>query len=40
MNFQHMPELAENWGYPYALVLMVASALVPMWYFRRRGWLQ
>ena len=40
MNFQHMPELAENWGYPYALVLMVASALVPMWYFRRRGWLK
>ena len=40
MNFHHMPELAENWGYPYALVLMVASALVPMWYFRRRGWLK
>ena len=35
MNFQHMPELAQSWGYPYALVLMVASALVPMWYFRR-----
>lgn len=40
MNFQHMPELAQTWGYPYALVLMVASALVPMWYFRRRGWLK
>jgi magnesium transporter len=40
MNFQHMPELAQSWGYPYALVLMVASALVPMWYFRRRGWLK
>ena len=24
----------------YALALMVASAVVPMWYFRRRGWLQ
>ncbi|MBK8071872.1 MAG: magnesium/cobalt transporter CorA [Ramlibacter sp.] len=40
MNFQHMPELAQRWGYPYALVVMVASALVPMWYFRRRGWLK
>ena len=40
MNFQSMPELAQDWGYPYALCLMVASAVVPMWYFRRRGWLQ
>ena len=40
MNFQHMPELAQTWGYPYALGLMLASALVPMWYFRRRGWLK
>jgi magnesium transporter len=40
MNFAHMPELAQTWGYPYALALMVASAVVPMWYFRRRGWLK
>jgi len=40
MNFQYMPELSQTWGYPYALALMVASALVPMWYFRRRGWLK
>ncbi|MEN9538760.1 MAG: magnesium and cobalt transport protein CorA [Pseudomonadota bacterium] len=40
MNFQHMPELSQTWGYPMALVLMVASALVPMWYFRKRGWLK
>ena len=40
MNFQFMPELAQTWGYPYALVLMAASAVVPMWYFRRRGWLK
>ncbi len=40
MNFQYMPELTQKWGYPYALALMVASALVPMWYFRRRGWLK
>jgi magnesium transporter len=30
----------QQWGYPYALALMVASALVPMWYFRKRGWLK
>ena len=40
MNFQHMPELAKEWCYPYALLLMLASALGPMWYFRKRGWLK
>ena len=40
MNFQYMPELSQTWGYPYALCLMAASAVVPMWYFRRRGWLK
>ena len=40
MNFQHMPELAKEWGYPYALLLMLASALGPMGYFRTRGWLK
>jgi magnesium transporter len=40
MNFQFMPELSQKWGYPYALGLMAASAVLPMWYFRRRGWLK
>lgn len=40
MNFQFMPELKWHLGYPFALALMAASALVPMWYFRRRGWLR
>jgi len=40
MNFQYMPELTWKGGYPFALVLMTASALVPMWYFRKRGWLR
>ena len=40
MNFQYMPELNQTWGYPLALVLMIASAIVPMWYFRKRGWLK
>ncbi|CAM8668963.1 CorA Mg2+ and Co2+ transporters [Comamonadaceae bacterium] len=40
MNFEFMPELRQTWGYPYALGLMIASAVVPMWYFHRRGWLR
>ena len=40
MNFKMMPELDWAMGYPYALGLMIASAVVPMWYFRKRGWLQ
>jgi magnesium transporter len=39
MNFEYMPELAQRWGYPVALALMVASALGPVAYFRRKGWL-
>jgi magnesium transporter len=40
MNFKYMPELEWEAGYPFALALMVASAVVPMIYFRRRGWLK
>ncbi|ANG95447.1 MULTISPECIES: magnesium transporter CorA family protein [Brucella] len=39
MNFSFMPELNSPWGYPMALGLMVASALLPLFYFRRKGWL-
>jgi len=39
MNFHFMPELDKHWGYPLALVAMVASAIIPFLYFRRRGWL-
>ncbi len=40
MNFKYMPELEWQIGYPFAIGLMIASALVPMMYFRRRGWLK
>jgi magnesium transporter len=40
MNFKFMPEIDWEFGYGYAIALMVASALVPMLYFRRRGWLK
>lgn len=39
MNFQHMPELAWPLGYPLALLMMVASAILPFYWFKRKGWL-
>lgn len=39
MNFDIMPELHWPLGYPFALGLMVLSAILPFWYFKRRGWL-
>lgn len=39
MNFHDMPELAWRWGYPYGLALIVASGLLPLLWFKRRGWL-
>jgi magnesium transporter len=39
MNFARMPELAWPLGYPAALVLMVLSAILPYWLFKRRRWL-
>jgi magnesium transporter len=39
MNFDVMPELKWLLGYPFALFLMVISAVLPFWYFKRRGWL-
>ena len=39
MNFEHMPELAWQAGYPIALCAMVASAILPYLFFKRRGWL-
>ena len=35
-EFQFLGKLA----YPYVVALMAASAIVPMWYFGRRGWLR
>ncbi len=39
MNFSKMPELNWQYGYAFALFLMVLSALLPVLYFRRKGWL-
>lgn len=39
MNFEIMPELKWVFGYPFALTLMVLCAILPFWFFRRKGWL-
>ena len=39
MNFAYMPELAWRPGYFVALGLVAASIAVPLWWFRRRGWM-
>lgn len=39
MNFKHMPELEWMLGYPMALAVILASAVLPYWWARRRGWL-
>lgn len=39
MNFKFMPELGWRFGYPYALALIVVSALVPLAWLKWRGWM-
>ena len=38
MNFHNMPELSFRLGYPMALAMMAVSAIVPILWFKRRGW--
>jgi magnesium transporter len=39
MNFSFMPELKWPLGYPLAIVLMITSSLLFLWYFKRKKWL-
>jgi magnesium transporter len=38
MNFHFMPELSAPYGYPIALASIVVSILVPLSWFKHRGW--
>jgi magnesium transporter len=38
MNFHVMPELSWPLGYPMALATIAVSALVPLLWFKWRGW--
>lgn len=40
MNYHHMPELDASWGYPMAIVAMIISAIIPLWYFQHKGWMK
>jgi magnesium transporter len=39
MNFHHMPELEWNYGYPFAIGLMILSAVLPLLVFKWKRWL-
>lgn len=39
MNFTHMPELDETWGYPFALATIAVSCGLLWWRMRRAEWL-
>lgn len=40
MNFKgFFPELTWQWGYPFAIVIMVASSVVTLYLFRKKKWL-
>jgi len=39
MNFEHMPELGQRFGYPGALLLMALASGTLFTVFKRRDWL-
>jgi magnesium transporter len=39
MNFKNMPELDWAWGYQFGLALIVLSTVLPILWFKWRGWL-
>ena len=39
MNFQFMPELNWQFGYPAAIAMMLMAGLAPYLFFKRKGWL-
>jgi len=39
MNFKYLPELQWALGYHWALALIVVSAVLPLYIFKKKGWL-
>jgi magnesium transporter len=39
MNFEHMPELKWEWGYPLVLGLMVAIMIAMLGFFKHKKWI-
>jgi magnesium transporter len=38
MNFKTMPELNWAWGYPFGWAMILVSALIPLAWFKWKGW--
>ena len=38
MNFERMPELTWEWGYPGVMTLIAIVSLAMLYHARRRGW--
>ncbi|RDU72403.1 magnesium and cobalt transport protein CorA [Helicobacter aurati] len=39
MNFEVMPELKWEWGYPIVIIVMIISTILPVAIFKKKGWL-
>ena len=39
MNFHFMPELDWKYGYPVAVGAMLVAGILPLFYFKKKGWL-
>lgn len=39
MNFQHIPELRQKWGYPFVLLLMAVIVVIIYFWFKKKKWL-
>ena len=39
MNFEFMPELKWQYGYPVTLLIMLLSSIVPYLFFKWKKWL-
>lgn len=39
MNFDKIPELSWDYGYIFAIILMILSSAITLFYFRKRNWL-
>lgn len=39
MNFHILPEIGWKFGYPFSLILMIVSAILPLWIFKKKGWM-
>jgi magnesium transporter len=40
MNFKNMPELNWEWGYALSWIAIIASGLIPLIWFKLRGWIE